>query len=78
MRKWVRQLQKASHLKEKVPVQVHIGVEKNLLILYLLTKVVPPSSLRIAMVKEMGEMDETMGQVVLMNITNMMRKMPFL
>ena len=78
MRKWVRQLQKASYLKEKVPVQVHIGVEKNLLILYLLTKVVPPSSLRIAMVKEMGEMDETMGQVVLMNITNMMTKRQFL
>ena len=74
----MRQLQKVSHLKEKVPIQVHIGVEKNLLILYLLTKIVPPPSLRVAMMDEIGEIEETVGQVILMNIINMMTKMPFL
>ena len=76
MRKWVRQ--KVSHLKKKVPVQVHIGVGKNLLILCRLTKVVPPLSLRVAMVEDMGEMEKTVEQVVLLNIINMTTKMPFL
>ena len=76
MRIWVRHLQKVSHLKEKVPVGLG-GVGKNLLILDLLRKLVPPPSLRVAMV-EPEEMEETVGQVVLVNTINMMKTMTFL
>ena len=75
MRIWVRHLQKVSHLKEKVPVGLG-GVGKNLLILDLLRKLVPPPSLRVAMVEL--EEEETVGQVVLVNTINMMKTMTFL
>ena len=52
------------------------GVGKNLLILDLLRKLVPPPSLRVAM----GELEEEeiVGQVVLVNTINMMKTMTFL
>ena len=74
MRIWVRHVQKVSHLKEKVPVGLG-GVGKNLLILDLLRKLVPPPSLRVAM----GELEEeTLGQVVLVNTIHIMKTMTFL
>ena len=58
---------------------MHIGgVGNNLLILHFLTKLVPPPSLRLAMVEGMVEMEEIVGLAVLMNIINMMKTMSFL
>ena len=76
MRIWVRHLQKVNHLKENVPVGLG-GVRTNLLILDLLRKRMPPPSLRVAIV-ELEEMEETVGQVVLVNTINMMKTMSFL